>query len=97
MIRVRLFSPQQPVGFVRFDEAGHRVRPDGLLDDELVALIRKDLQRGQMSGLVGLYHWYRQATPFCPLDAAKPCPCDDSVCGVDGTPREAPPSRGRDG
>ena len=83
MTRVRLFSSQQPIGFLRFDEAGHRLRPDGLLENDSVELIRRDLKRGQMAGLIGPYRWYRQATAFCPLDAAKPCPCDDSICRLD--------------
>ena len=86
MTRVRLFSSQQPIGFLTLDEAGHRLRPDGLLEKDSVDVIRRDLKTGQMAGLIGPYRWYRQATALCPLDAAKPCPCDDSICRLDATP-----------
>jgi hypothetical protein len=87
MMRVRLFSSRDPVGFIGFDEAKHRIRPQGVLTDDCVELIRKALEAGGMSGHIGAYQWYRQATPFCPLDSAKLCPCDDEVCGADAIPR----------
>lgn len=80
MIRVRLFRSERPVGFVSFDEVEHHMRPDGVLPDDEVEAIRKDLARGRIAGVVGLCNWYRQATPFCRLDATKPCPCEDEVC-----------------
>lgn len=83
MTRVRLFSMQRPVGFLRFDDGGHRIRPAGLLENESVDAIRRELARGQVTGLIGPYRWYRQATVFCPVDAAKRCPCDESACPVD--------------
>jgi hypothetical protein len=86
MTRVRLFSTQRPIGFLTLDKAGHRLRPDGLLESDWIDAIRRDLARGQVAGLIGPYRWYRQATVFCPIDAAKPCPCDESVCPVDATP-----------
>ncbi len=84
MLRVRLFRSQRPIGFVCFDEAGYHIRPEGLLSRGSVDAIRKDLDAGRLHGLVELCHWYRQATPFCPLDPAKPCPCRDPECGLDG-------------
>ena len=84
MVRVRLFRLQKSIGFVSLDQAGHRMRPEGVLPDDSVDVIRKDLEAGHITGLVGLCHWYRQAMPFCPLDSAKPCPCDDQICGVNG-------------
>jgi len=80
MIRVRLFRLEKPVGFIRFEEAGHHVRPEGLLPDDSLDAIRRDLKAGRVEGMVNLLHWYRQATPFCPLDPAKPCPCDAEIC-----------------
>ncbi len=83
MMRVRIFGMQRPVGFLSFNEAGHQLRPGGLLENESVDAIRRDLARGQVTGLIGPYRWYRQATVFCPIDATKRCPCDESVCPVD--------------
>jgi hypothetical protein len=56
------------------------MRPEGVLPDGDVETIRKELARGRVAGGVGLCDWYRQATAFCPLDASKPCPCQDKVC-----------------
>lgn len=86
MIRVRLFRLEKAIGIIRLEEARHRVRPEGVLGDESVAVIRKDLERGRIDGMVGLCHWYRQATPFCPLDSARLCPCDDEICRADAIP-----------
>ena len=85
MFRVRLFSSQQPVGFLSLDETGHRLRPEGLLGSDSVDLIRQHLKRGHLAGLIGPYRWYRQATAFCPLEGSRPCPCDDPTCRADGS------------
>jgi len=63
MIRVRLFRVEEPIGSVRFEEAGHHMRPKGLLPDNSLETIRRDLKAGRIEGMVDLYHWYRQATP----------------------------------
>jgi hypothetical protein len=82
MIRVRLFRSERPAGFVSLDATGHHVRPKGVLPDAAVEKIRKDLALGRIAGQIGLCSWYRQATPFCPMDSAKPCPCDDETCSA---------------
>jgi len=87
MMRVRLFSSRNPVGFIALDEATHRMRPQSVLTDDCVGLIRKALEAGGMTGQIGHYQWYRQATPYCPMDSEKLCPCDDEVCGADALPR----------
>jgi len=86
MIRVRLFSSQQPIGYLSLDDAGYRLRPVGLLRDDAIDAIRRDLKSARMAGVIGPYRWYRQATAFCPLEGAKPCPCDDLICRVDEAP-----------
>jgi len=83
MIRVRLFMSGKPVGFVGLDEAKHRMRPEGALSDDSIDVIRKDLEAGRISGGIRPYQRYRQATPFCPLDSAKSCPCDEAICGAE--------------
>ncbi len=82
MFRVGLFTSGKVAGFVRFDEAQHRMRPEGMLSRDSIDLIRKELEAGRVNGAIGSFHWYRQATPFCPLNPAKPCPCDEEICGV---------------
>jgi hypothetical protein len=82
MIRVRLFRSERPIGFLSLNEAGHHMRPEGMMPDDAVESIRKDLVLGRVAGLIGSWTWYRQATPFCPLDPAKACPCEDKVCQV---------------
>jgi hypothetical protein len=90
MITVRLFLSQKPSGFVGFDDTGHRMRPPGILSEDSVHAIRRELETGCVVGWVCGYNWYRQATPYCPLDAAlavgnvtKACPCEDEPCGLD--------------
>ena len=83
MMMVRLFLSQKPSGFVSFDDVGHRMRPAGILSDDSVDTIRRDLQAGCITGSICRYHWYRQGTPYCRMNVKKPCPCDDAVCGLD--------------
>ena len=90
MATVRLFLSHTPSGLVGFDDTGHRMRPPGILSDDSVSTIRRELDAGYMNGWVCGYLWYRQAIPYCPMDVAlpvgkisKPCPCDDEVCGLD--------------
>jgi hypothetical protein len=90
MTTVRLFLSQRPIGLVGLDDTGHRVRPAGVLSDASIDTIRRDIASGYVTGWICGYYWYRQATPYCPLDAAipvgqvaKPCPCEDAVCGLD--------------
>ena len=68
MIVVRLFMSGKPVGFVGFDEAKHRMRPEGVLPDDSIDVIRKDLEAGRIAGVMGPYRWYRQASPFFPSE-----------------------------
>jgi hypothetical protein len=51
--------------------------------DDSIDVIRKDLEAGRIAGLVIPYRWYRQATPYCRLDSAKLCPCDEEVCSTE--------------
>ena len=90
MLTVRLFVSQEPSGLIGFDDTGHRMRPAGILSDDSVDVIRRDLEAGRMTGWICGYIWYRQATPYCPIDVdlpggdvAKPCPCGDDVCDLD--------------
>jgi hypothetical protein len=85
MTRIRLFHLQKPAGFITFSESGCRMKPDGLVSDEQLDGLRRDLGAGSVAGKVDRYRWYRQPLPFCPDNAAKPCPCDDEVCGPDLT------------
>ena len=93
MMTVRLFAAQAPSGLIGFDDIGHRMRPAGLLSDDLVNAIRRDLEAGRIIGWICGHLWYRQATPYCPMDVALPvgnvtkaCPCDDEVCRLDALP-----------
>ncbi len=63
MITVRLFTSGKGVGFVHFDKRNRRMSPQGLLSDESIEVIRKDLEAGWISGWVCGYYWYRQAMP----------------------------------
>jgi hypothetical protein len=90
MTTVRLFLSQTPSGLVGFDDTGHRMRPPDILSDDSVNTIRRELEAGFVTGWACGYLWYRQATPYCPMDVAlpdrnvtKPCPCDDEICGLD--------------
>jgi hypothetical protein len=83
MVTVRLFRALKRVGIVGFDEAGHRMRPVGVISDDLLDAIRREVQAGCTHGTSGDFRWYLQATPCCPLDRAKHCPCEDDVCGLD--------------
>jgi len=90
MMTVRLFLAQEPSGLVGFDDTGHRTRPAGILADDSVNAIRRDLEAGRIIGWICGHLWYRQATPYCPIDVAlpngsvrKPCPCDDELCRLD--------------
>lgn len=90
MTTIRLFLSQTPSGLVGFDDTGHRMRPQGILSDDSVNTIRRELESGCMTGWACGYIWYRQATPYCPVDVALPdgkipksCPCGDEVCGLD--------------
>jgi hypothetical protein len=68
---------------IRFNGAKRYVRPQGVLLDSEIDPIARDLEAGRITGLIGQYQWYRQATPFCPLDSATLCPCDREPCGAD--------------
>ena len=90
MVTVRLFRSQTPSGFIGFDDIGHRMMPTGILSDDLVNAIRRELESGSITGWIFGYYWYRQATPYCPMDVVSPvghvaklCPCNDPVCGLD--------------
>jgi hypothetical protein len=93
MMTVRLFTSQKPSGLVGLDDTGHRMRPAGILSDDLVDAIRRELDLGRITGWTCGYFWYRQATPYCPMDVAlpagdikRPCPCNDAVCRLDAMP-----------
>ncbi len=90
MMTVRLFLLQKSSGLIGFDDTSHRMRPPGVLSDDSVNAIRRELEEGYIAGWIGGHHWCRQATPYCPMDVAlpvghvrKPCPCDDEVCKLD--------------
>jgi len=82
MIRVRVFRAEKPAGVISLDGANQRIRPTGLLPDDEIDAIARDLNAGRITGLIGEHQWYRQATPFCPTDASKLCPCDSETCDV---------------
>jgi hypothetical protein len=76
MVTVRLFRSEKAAGFIRFDEAKHRMKPEGVLPDDSIDVIRRELEAGRIAGVIGPYRWYRQATPFFPSDPAELRPCD---------------------
>lgn len=83
MMRIRLFLSRKPAGFATFSESGCQMRPAGILSDESADAVRRALNKGHTRGSIRQYDWYRQASPSCPLNDTKPCPCDDEVCGLD--------------
>jgi len=85
MTRVRLFFSGRPIGFIAFTDTGYRVRPVGVLSPSLIEAIGSEVEANRPSGSVGGYTWDLQAFASCPLDDAKPCPCDDEICRFDGT------------
>jgi hypothetical protein len=89
MPRVRLFRSGRSVGFLAFDDTDYRIRPASTLPAPAVEVIRQELEAGHLSGFLGGYVWQREAAASCPLSDAKPCPCEDEVCGLEAVRQTA--------